>query len=114
MEAQRADFGQHEEPLMNTPFIIKELEDALTMLKLKKDSGPDKITNEVLLLGFARGGELPVKLGLFAREAKVMRVDLVHGKRLDQNAHVRNTYTFHKPFNRLKTSARGAAVGEWQ
>ncbi|KAK7480601.1 hypothetical protein BaRGS_00028177 [Batillaria attramentaria] len=50
MEAQRADFGQHEEPLMNTPFIIKELEDALTMLKLKKDSGPDKITNEVLLL----------------------------------------------------------------
>ncbi|KAK7488767.1 hypothetical protein BaRGS_00020064 [Batillaria attramentaria] len=48
-KALRADFGQHEETLMNTPFIIKELEDALTMLKLKKDSGTDNITNEMLL-----------------------------------------------------------------
>ena len=34
---------------MNSPFVTKELEDALTMLKLKKAPGPDNITNEMLL-----------------------------------------------------------------
>ena len=34
---------------MNSPFVTKELEDALTMLKLRKGTGPDNITNEMLL-----------------------------------------------------------------
>ena len=34
---------------MNSPFVTKELEDALTMLKLRKAPGPDNITNEMLL-----------------------------------------------------------------
>ena len=34
---------------MNSPFVTRELEDALTMLKLRKAPGPDNITNEMLL-----------------------------------------------------------------
>ena len=48
-EEQRASPVHQEEPMMNSPFITKELEDALTMLKLRKAPGPDNITNEVLL-----------------------------------------------------------------
>ena len=34
---------------MNSPFVTNELDDALTMLKLRKAPGPDNITNEMLL-----------------------------------------------------------------
>ena len=48
-EALRAGFGQHEGPQMSPHFVIKELQDALSTLKLTKAPGPDKITNEMLL-----------------------------------------------------------------
>ena len=35
--------------MMNSPFVINELDDALTTLKLRKAPGPDNITNEMLL-----------------------------------------------------------------
>ena len=35
--------------MMNCPSVTKELEDALTTLKLKKAPGTDNITNEMLL-----------------------------------------------------------------
>ena len=35
--------------MMNSPFVPKELEDALTTLKFKKTPVPDNITNEMLL-----------------------------------------------------------------
>ena len=38
-----------EEPTMNSSFVTKELEDALTMLKPGTAPGPDNITNETLL-----------------------------------------------------------------
>ena len=46
---QHASPVHKEEPTMNSPFVTKELEDALTMLKLRKAPGPDNITNEMLL-----------------------------------------------------------------
>ena len=48
-EEQHASPVHQEEPTMNSPFVTKELEDNLTMLKLKKAPGPDNITNEMLL-----------------------------------------------------------------
>ena len=48
-EEQRAGPYYHEEPMMNSPFVTKEPEDALTTLKLEKTSGPDNITIEMLL-----------------------------------------------------------------
>ena len=36
-EEQHASPAHREEPTMNSPFVTKELEDALTMLKLKKN-----------------------------------------------------------------------------
>ena len=48
-EAQ-ATFGrQPGEPVMNLPFNMQELEEAMTALQLKKSPGPDNITNEMLL-----------------------------------------------------------------
>ena len=46
---QRASPVHKEEPTMNSPFVTKELEDALTMLKLRKSPGTDNITNEMFL-----------------------------------------------------------------
>ena len=46
---QHASPVHKEEPMMNSPFVTKELEDALAMLKLRKASVPDNITNEMLL-----------------------------------------------------------------
>ena len=46
---QHASPVDKEEPTMNSPFVTKELEDALTMLKLGKAPGPDNITNEMLI-----------------------------------------------------------------
>ena len=37
------------EQVMKSPFVTKELEEALTTLKFKKEPGPDNITNEMLL-----------------------------------------------------------------
>ena len=34
---------------MTSPFVIKELKDALTVVKLKKATGPDNMTNEMHL-----------------------------------------------------------------
>ena len=48
-EEQHAGPVHQEEQTMNSPFVTKELEDALTMLKLRKAPGPDNITNEMLL-----------------------------------------------------------------
>ena len=47
-EEQRAGPDHQEELMLNSPFAIKELEDALTILKFEKAPGPDKITNEML------------------------------------------------------------------
>ena len=38
-----------EEPIMSSPFVTKELEDAITTLKFKKAPSPDNITNEMFL-----------------------------------------------------------------
>ena len=46
---QHASPVHKEKPTMNSPFVTKELEDVLTMLKLRKAPGPDNITNEMLL-----------------------------------------------------------------
>ena len=46
---QHASPAHKEEPTMNSPFVSRELEDALTMLKLRKTPSPDNITNEMLL-----------------------------------------------------------------
>ena len=46
---QRAGPDHQEEPMMNAPFVTKELEDALTTLKAKKAPSPDNVTNEMLL-----------------------------------------------------------------
>ena len=48
-EEQRASPAHKGEPTMSSPFVTKELEDALTMLELRKAPGPDNITNEMLL-----------------------------------------------------------------
>ncbi|RUS68475.1 hypothetical protein EGW08_023763 [Elysia chlorotica] len=48
-DAQNSFPEQHEEKLMSSPFVLRELEDALATLKLRKAPGPDKITNEMLL-----------------------------------------------------------------
>ena len=41
MEEQRAGFHHQEERTMTSPFVTKELEDALTTLKFKKTPVPD-------------------------------------------------------------------------
>ena len=43
-EEQRTSPVHKEEPTMNSPFVTKELEDVLIMLKLRKAPGPDNIT----------------------------------------------------------------------
>ena len=47
-EEQRAGSGHQEEPMMNSPVVTNELEDALTTLKSKKVPGPDNVTSEML------------------------------------------------------------------
>ena len=46
---QRAGSDHQEEPIMNSPFVTKELEDALNTVKFKEAPDPDNITNEMLL-----------------------------------------------------------------
>ena len=46
---QHASLVHKEEPTMNSPFVTKKLENAFTMLKLRKVPSPDNITNEMLL-----------------------------------------------------------------
>ena len=48
-EAQREYVCTQGEPMMSTPFTAMELEDAMSMLQLKKAPGSDQITNEMLL-----------------------------------------------------------------
>ena len=48
-DEQRAGPNHEDEPMMNSSFVIKELEDALTILKSKNVPGPDNITSEMLL-----------------------------------------------------------------
>ena len=71
---QHASPVHKEEPTMNSPFVTKELEDALTMLKLRKAPGSDNITNEMLLSHWydSTPKQIPAQVGSSALEADAL------------------------------------------
>ena len=48
-ESQQPPISGHERGIMNAPFTTAELEEALSVLKMKKAPGPDNVTNEMLV-----------------------------------------------------------------